>query len=311
MKPHAVMFHHFHDESKHPKVQGSISAERLDNMIQFLQANKVILSANEWLYKALQDKLKENEICLSFDDNLRCQFDIAYPILKKYNLKVFWFVYTSPLEGKLERLEIYRYFRTVYFENIDDFYHVFFDYIEESDYKFRVSKALEGFIPQNYLSDFSFYTDNDRTFRYIRDQILGPDDYRFLMDAMLKDYKVDLKSLRKKLWISKENIKELHNKGHMIGLHTHTHPTSIASLDINKQTNEYQINMKLLSEILGDYPVVMSHPCNSYNKNTIKLLKELKIKLGFRSNMKNNLNSMYEFPREDHANIIREMEQKS
>ena len=36
---------------------------------------------------------------VTFDDNLKCQYDIALPILDKYSLKAFWFIYTSPLDG--------------------------------------------------------------------------------------------------------------------------------------------------------------------------------------------------------------------
>ena len=109
MKPHGIMFHHFHDNI-HIKGQGSISAEELEKMIRFLQRDKVILSADEWLYNALQNKLSDNEVCITFDDSLKCQFDIAYPVLERFNIKAFWFVYTSPLEGVLEKLEVLRIF---------------------------------------------------------------------------------------------------------------------------------------------------------------------------------------------------------
>ena len=160
------------------------------------------------------------------------------------------------------------------------------------------------------MSDFTFYTDNDRTFRYLRDQVLKPKRYNLLMNRMLIDYKVDFDSLKDKLWMTKDNVKELYNKGHMVGLHTHTHPTSAESLDKVEQMSEYKTNKEILCEIIGSNPVSMSHPCNSYNENTINILEELNIKLGFRANMNDSLNSMYEFPREDHANILKQMELK-
>jgi peptidoglycan/xylan/chitin deacetylase (PgdA/CDA1 family) len=306
MKPHGIMFHHFHDHI-HIKGQGSIFAEELEAMIRFLQRNKVILSAEEWYNKALNNRLNDNEICITFDDGLKCQFDIAYPVLERFNIKAFWFVYTSPLEGVLERLEVFRYFRFKYFDNIDDFYRDFFKYIKQSEYNFEVTEALNGFIPSQYLKDCTFYTDNDRTFRYLRDQVLKPYRYNLLMDKMLVDYRVDLDSLKNILWITKENLKELYNKGHMIGLHTHTHPTLTESFDKVEQMNEYKRNSEILCKILGKHPVTMSHPCNSYNNDTISILEELNVKLGFRANMNSCLHSMYEFPREDHANILKQM----
>ncbi|SMF67533.1 Predicted xylanase/chitin deacetylase [Paenibacillus uliginis N3/975] len=310
MKPHGIMFHHFHDDYKHIRGQGSISTDTFELIISYLQKNYTILSADEWMDKALCKTLNDNEICLTFDDNLLCQYELAYPVLKKYNIKAFWFVYTSPFKGELEKVEIYRYFRSAYFQEINEFYDSFYNFIEKTEFNSEVKKALENFSPESYLSDFSFYTNEDRIFRFVRDQILKPRRYFIVMDSMLKDYNVELNLLREKLWMSKENIKELHIEGHRIGLHSHTHPTSVASLSFNDQMIEYKSNLEILSEILGEAPESMSHPCNSYNQNTIKVLEELKVKLGFRANMKNCSNAIYEFPREDHAIILKKMGMK-
>ena len=59
----------------------------------------------------------------------------------------------------------------------------------------------------------------------------------------------------------------------------------------------------------------MSHPNGSYNKYTLKILKELNLELGFRSSMivdktkkmKKINSSKYEIAREDHSNIIFKM----
>ena len=50
----------------------------------------------------------------------------------------------------------------------------------------------------------------------------------------------------------------------------------------------------------------MSHPCGSYNKNTFKVLKKLKIEIGFKQVMTNKItnNFKYEICRNDHSNII-------
>jgi hypothetical protein len=54
----------------------------------------------------------------------------------------------------------------------------------------------------------------------------------------------------------------------------------------------------------------MSHPCNSYAIETIAILEKLGIRLGFRANMAAGPNrSGMEYPREDHANLLRMMKQ--
>ena len=79
------------------------------------------------LQKFEENKLGEGDICLSFDDGLLCQFDVAAPILRSRNIKAFFFVYSSVFAANPDMLEIFRYFRTSCFENIDDFYELFFD----------------------------------------------------------------------------------------------------------------------------------------------------------------------------------------
>ncbi|MBT2282005.1 hypothetical protein J7E78_00325 [Paenibacillus polymyxa] len=194
MKAHGIMFHHFHND-RHIKGQGSISNEQLEKMIEYI-GRKNILSADEWYERAVNNKLKETDLCITLDDGLKCQFDVAYPVFKYYGITAFWFVYSSPFQGELEWLEVYRYFRFSNFEDIDDFYNEFFSYLKLTDYKHEILKEMENFIPSQHLSDFPFYTDNDRTFRYIRDEVLGPERYHHVMKLMLRDYKVDLLNLK-------------------------------------------------------------------------------------------------------------------
>ena len=112
---HSVMFHHFHGD-KHPVGQGSLSAIEFEEMIDWLLSRHQMLDANEYIEKLEQKTLGNAEICLSFDDALRCQFDIALPILERKKVKAFFFVYSSPLMGEPDPLEIYRYFRTTNFQ---------------------------------------------------------------------------------------------------------------------------------------------------------------------------------------------------
>ena len=110
---HGIMFHHFHDE-KHPRGQGSISGDDLDRLLKYIGIQR-FLSPAEWLEKLEKNQLQEKEVCLTFDDGLLCQMEVALPVLEQYHLQAFWFVYSGVFEGNLENLEIYRLFRTKFF----------------------------------------------------------------------------------------------------------------------------------------------------------------------------------------------------
>ena len=64
-----------------------------------------------------------------------------------------------------------------------------------------------------------------------------------------------------------------------------------------------------LHTLLRQNPKTVSHPCNSYNADTLSILRNLNIEIGFRANMENHLLSEFEFPREDHANVVKRIEQ--
>lgn len=303
--PHGIMFHHFYDE-RHCAGQGAISSDQLAEMIEYLGRSR-ILSANEWSERARHGTLEETDICFTFDDTLLCQYDIALPVLQDYSMTAFWFVCSSVISGGIVMSEVYRKFRTTIFENIEDFYVAFSKVIEDSEYAKLVASTLESFVPEDYLSDSPFYTKSDREFRYIRDKILGQYRYDQVMAFMLNRYGIDVEKFAGDLWMREDQLKQLDRQGHIVGLHSHRHPTNLAALPESQQRAEYEDNFRIVEGILGRPPTAMSHPYNSYSQTTLLILRELGIRLGFRANTAKPILSELEYPREDHANIIKEM----
>lgn len=300
---HAVMFHHFYDK-EHPKGQGAISGEEFEQILDWLSNYYLINDAHVYLEKVLNNNLHKTDICLSFDDALLCQYDVALPILKKKAIKAFFFVYSSPFGGDPDYLEIFRYFRTVAFEDMDDFYNCFFSEFKQSG--FASNPNFENTIPTDYLDDFSFYSFNDKLFRFLRDEVLKPNRYKKLMMEIMNKKEFNIKEVKNTLWLSNKHLKEIESDGHIIGLHSNSHPTKIDDLDIQAQKEEYKKNANHLKSILDQEIISMSHPCGNYDSNTLKILQDLGIKIGFRSNTSiKEIKSNLEIPREDHANILK------
>jgi len=303
--PHGIMFHHFYD-SKNGKSQGAISANQLRRIIEYYRDSYVILSANEWMYKACRGTLNKNEVCLTFDDALLCQHEIALPVLMEYNLTAFWFVYSSVIAGNIEMLEVYRKFRTIYFKNINDFYENFFWAVNHSKFCVNIEASLKK-MPKNFLCNFLFYSKEDKQFRYLRDIMLGSKKYESIMSSMMLERTVDIDEFARGLWMREDHLKDLDSKGHVVGLHSHSHPTLVSRLTKKEQRQEYKLNYDILCQILNKRPKAMAHPCNSYNKDTFAILKEFDIEIGFRSNMAKCPISKLELKRDDHANVIKRM----
>ncbi len=273
------MFHHFHDGGIHKKTQGSIDKDDFYKMINFIGKNN-ILDADIFFEKLKNKKLKETEVCITFDDALKCQIDIALPVLEELKIKSFFFVYTSVFEQKPDNLEIFRYFRVNYFKNINEFYKSFYKVLD---------KDLKIFFDENndkissVKDKFPFYSIEDIKFRLVRDNFLNKTKYEEIMFLMIKEKNLNYKEIYKKLFFQKDDLKKLDNLGHLVGLHSHSHPTLLENLNYDEQKNEYEKCLSSISNIL-DKPKneikYMSHPCGSYNNDTLEILKELGVELG-------------------------------
>jgi len=309
--PHGIMFHHFHEETHPPCNQGSISAKDFEEILQYIGIEN-ILAPDEWIFNLEHHKLKEKHVCLTFDDALSCQYDICVPVLEKYNLKCFWFVYSSVFEGELVKLEFYNYFRSKYFDHIDDFYELFSRKYEKYQFQEINKDKFEDYLHKRKRA-FPFYSFNDLKFRFVRDEVLQKEDYDKLMDEIIEEKGGDITQLSANLWMTNSHLRELSDKGHLIGLHSYDHPTTLSRLSYDEQFDQYKRNYVHITRVCNKKAVVMSHPCNSYNNDTLEILRQFDILCGFRSNMtapkgKKINASALEIAREDHSNILKKLQ---
>ena len=298
-KKYGLMFHHFHS-SKTNKTEGSITKKKFENILKKIGL-KNIISAQEFIKSS-------EKVCITFDDSLKCQYDIALPVLNKYNLKAFWFLYSSSLNPKIDNIEIFRIFRNKRFINFNNFYKKFLNYLLNK-------KNFNSFLEKNHnemkkvKKNYPFYSLIEIEFRFIRDKFLSKKQYVNLIKKMYVDFKFNYKKEAKNIFLNKSQIKKLSKNGQIIGLHSHSHPTKISALSQNKQLEEYKKNKVVLEKIINKKITTSSHPSGDYNLDTLKVLKKLGIILSFRSNNKKDnkyLNTTYEnltVPREDHVNF--------
>jgi peptidoglycan/xylan/chitin deacetylase (PgdA/CDA1 family) len=305
---HGIMFHYFHGNG-HPVVQGSMGGEDLADMVEFIGGRANILPANDWIEKALKGSLKRDELCLTFDDGILAQKDVALPVLESIGLTAMFFVYSSVFLGGQNLLEVFRAFRTGCFESIDEFYERFFEAIEKSEYASRFDSGISGFDPNVHDVQYPFYSEEDRRFRYARDHVIGVDAYNEIMTQMIQET-TSIQDLSDSLWMRNEDLVELADAGHVVGLHSYSHPTTLNQLTLEDQRTEYEQNIEHLTDLLGVRPFAVSHPCNAYDAVTLAVLEDLGVKIGFTDNMRMRGGGALEFIREDQANVLAMMEGK-
>ena len=302
--PHGIMFHRLHKKGKKSAGIGSISQDDLEKILKFIGI-KNIVTPNQWIEKIKNKSLKKKDICLTFDDGLKSQYNCALPILNKYNLKKFFFVYSSVFDNQIDNNEFYN---KLIFENFKDgkeFSKKFFETLDLDLNIFKNKRYLKYYLNMKKYSPF--YDKEEIKYRYIRNYYLSPQKLKNIMTKIFKLKKVDFIKARS-LWLNLDELKKLNNLGHTIGLHSDTHNSNFKGLSFNKQKQEYERNCNFIYKTTKYRPLSMSHPLGSYNKNTLKILKQMKIVCGFRSTLLSDSkinNSNLEFAREDPCNIIK------
>ena len=303
-----IMFHHFHNGKKHIKTQGSFSKDQLYKLIKKIGV-KNILSPDEYFYKTKNNKIQNYETCITFDDGIKSQFDVAYPLLKDLKIKSFFFIYSSIFEKKINFLELNRYFREVYFRNVDEYYLNFYEFLEKDISSNVIDKILNKnknlFIKQKKI--WKFYSISDLKFRFIRDRVLDRYKFEKISIDLFNKKKFNYRKMNKNIYINKKNLQILSKDGNTIGLHSHTHPTNFDNLSYKKQLEELMKNKKILEKITKNEIYSMAFPLGRYNKNSFKVLKKLRIKIAFLSQPNLKSKNLYKISREDHTILFKKL----
>lgn len=125
-----------------------------------------------------------------------------------------------------------------------------------------------------------------------------------ILDDMIKYFKIKLKW--DQYYINKDEIRHLHQSGMIIGNHGQNHK-KLSYLSYNEQLKELKKSKESLEDVIKDHIENFAYPFgtkDSFDSNTIKILKKLKYKYAFSSNLINTKKDKnYNISRIDCKNI--------
>lgn len=75
-------------------------------------------------------------------------------------------------------------------------------------------------------------------------------------------------------FLTKNQIKELDERGHVIASHSHTHPGVISGLSYNEIVKEWKLSKRILEEIVGHTVTVASVPGGAVSNDVIRAAAE-------------------------------------
>jgi len=304
---HGLMFHRFSNSKKNNYIPGSLIKKDLEDIIKYVGRNR-ILTPQKWLNKLAKNKLNKNNLCITFDDGLKSQYKIALPVLNKYKIKAFWFIHTGIFSKIYDKNEIFTYLIFTKFKKFQIFFKKFLNYSKFDKSLFQ-SKRFKSFF-KKYSKQYKYYSKSEIQYRFIKDFVFLRKKFEIIMTKFFLNNKINIKKYEQSTWMRKNDIINLSKNGHIIGMHSFSHPYRISNISKFDQKKEYQKNFKDLKSICKKNIMSMSHPMNSYNNYILKLLSKMGIVCGFKADNKINMKSkkFYEhlkIPREDAIFILK------
>ena len=180
---------------------------------------------------------------------------------------------------------------------------IYFFLIFEKNFKKKFLKFKKNFT-KSYLKEYKFYSVSDRKYRYARDIILEKKEYEKIMNQMMDLKKYNVNKNHKQLFMKIKNLSNLLKNKNIIGLHSHNHNVNIKKISQRQQLVDYKKNFNFIKKNFNIRPLSASYPFGRYNSYTLKIMKNLGIKIAFLSQESRKISKL-KIGRIDHINIIK------
>ncbi len=269
MKPppqaHGILAHYFTGPG-YPPAQGALTVDEWEAGLDAYGPR--LVPALEWIDRALSGKQKD-ECVVTFDDGLREAYVLAVPSLEKRGLTACFSIYTGPFVGVPNPLEAYRWLRNHAYSDVTGFYA-------------KVRSIVRYPEAPDYLADKGYLTPDDRAFRRWRNTA-DRADYESVMELLLEEHAATGRVRSLTPWMSPHDVRDLHAKGHVIGFHTHSHPTDMTLLSRHDQAVEYATSRWIVGDLVGGFlpPTTMAHPCDTVTDWGLDWLRRNGIQIGW------------------------------
>lgn len=228
--------------------------------------DKYIFIGIEEAKKIINLENSEKYMMLTFDDGTKDHYEYVYPILNKYNIKGVFFVGTNIFYNEI--LDIHLIHRLIAKVGIDRLYDKTKEIIDEK----QISINEKEFI--NNIDGYKM--------RYVKQllQYVLPQEIRvWVLRKLINEYEIS-QNLNE-YYITYNEMLKMKNKGMDFGIHTRHHKR-LELLNKDEQKVEIENDIEILKEkkILTNTKAI-AYPFGSYNQNTLEVLNDLEVDLGF------------------------------
>jgi len=284
-----LMYHYVRPRKKRLSERHNVlDSELFTNQIELLAKNFDFLVGDNLFDEANKQSKFEKQIWLTFDDGYRDCTDYVLPVLLKNKACATFYVPTEAVFAR-KLLDVNKI-------------HILLSCGASSEEIVRVSKryfcemSLENQVGKSFDELFSVYgvenTYNDKNTEFIKkifQKALPTKIRKIFLDEVFRAFVTRSESSWvDELYLNSDDIRALWNSGMEIGSHGHSHEW-LEDLTEFEQASDIKTSLELLhTEIPGLITRSICYPYGSYNKSTLKVLDDLKIRTGLLNNFESN-----------------------
>lgn len=257
-----------------------------ENIIIKLKKTYKIISIEEYdqIISKKIDIHHQKLLLLTFDDGTIDHYNNVYRILKKHQCSGLFFITSSNFNQKILNIQIIH--KLLSLNCFDEMYNYLLDFLNKKHIDFN-KIIFDKNLDNERVAIFKQLLQNKLPEKF-RNEILSNLTKKYNISTSSNDYYINIK-----------NLKEMKENGMFFGIHTVSHK-NLSILNYTQQYNEIYDNYKILKKhnLIDDKLLTISYPFGKYNQNTLKIVKKLKIKYGFRCSTSTN-KSLFEIDRID------------
>jgi peptidoglycan/xylan/chitin deacetylase (PgdA/CDA1 family) len=254
----------------HPGVHG-LSIQEFNEHLNYLESNFEIIGLNN-----LDNIIPSKSYCLlTFDDGLKCHYDIVYKILKKRRIPAVFFIISQPLRDNIATLTHKTHYVRSHM-NSKLFYQLLKDFCSDNRI-YNYEKVQNKNILYKYDSTLDSHS------KYILNFVLNEKQRKDFVTKQFGRLKVSESNFNEEWYMSSKEIKEIIKDNFFIGSHTHSH-APLAKINKELAFSELKESKSILENKFNCNISAVSYPQgneDAVSRREADMAEEIGYKYGF------------------------------
>jgi peptidoglycan/xylan/chitin deacetylase (PgdA/CDA1 family) len=243
----AVGYHYVAERTPEaPRAIFPVTTGRLAAQIEELSREYELVSRDELLAAVTGDAGLPDRACvLTFDDGLRCQYELALPVLERLGAPAIFFVPGRPL-GERRVLEVHKL-------------HALRERLADDELRWRLPDDLPEVSPAEAQAHYRYDTPEAAALKFLLNIRLPTERRRELVDSLFAAEFPDEGTVAEELYMARDEVEALEREHRAIGAHSYAHQP-LSTLSNGELDGDLERVTRLLEEVTGSRPRAFSYP---------------------------------------------------